>query len=1337
MSKAILLQILLLQIAFCAVAQKAKFEFFSTRDGLAGNHTTSMAQDDQGFLWIVNENKLLRFDGRNFLSYPAPPIELPGSKETPKVVHSYQDSLLFIQTRQYVLLLNPKTGNWQSFKCPEVDSLNHSICYSYNLSATDIFVATVANEFKKELALWRFSNQQFERIITSNNKFFLNTLDWYTSDSLGNAYLFTADTLQIFGHTGNLTSNMALPVARGAARTTDAKFAPGHSLNTLTNRNLLIFDTKQKAWRPHPANRFLNYPSLSLNHFLIENNGSFWAAGGDRNLVYYNALRDTLYDFHDNLVKLIPYSFDLQLLLIDRSGTIWADGQLGLIKVTPQFNDFDTYFNALRIDNTYNSFRGITEDSLGFIYCCYYSGLSNNTGGARIDPAKKEGILNAFPVVMPFGIYAEGCNIWLNNGNMWNSITKKMTVVPGSIPYGSRDWGLFTKDNLGTLWWIYESELYYLEKARSSLNWKVALRLPTSIYSSPDAFHTGQKSGLLWIGFQEHLFGFSPVTKKLQQYGPKVLGFSFTRILAIEEDAEGNLWLGTDIGLIRFNPSDGTALRYSKENGLPNNYICGILPQGDSCLWLSTSYGLSRFHLKHQSFANFFEEDGLSNNDFNRASYFKASNGRMFFGGKQGVNSFFPQELMQAYRRNNESARMVLSSFEYINESGDSLLRRINFSQNPVINIQASDRSFMLEYALTDYNNSNEIYYSYRMEGYEEAWSTPSKFNFTRFSSLPKGTYVFHVKARNNRGLWNQHELAIKIIVHPPWWDTWWAYLLFGLILMGILYLSRRYELNRQALKANLKVEKLEAEKLKELDHFKGRLYTNITHELRTPLTVILGMISQIREQPKKHLQEGARLIENNSKSLLRLINQLLDLSKLENNAFQLHLEQSDIVPYLRYITDSFQSYANSKNLSLRFVSPLESLILDYDPEQLKQVMTNLISNAIKFTPSGGDIQVRLKDGTSDKLYIEVLDTGIGIAEKDLPHVFDRFYQVDGSITRHVDGTGIGLAHSLELVKIMGGDITLESSLGKGSHFTIILPIRREALLSNTLRNKDTLASPMEAFDNAMHSISESETPEEVHNLPQLLIIEDNPDTVVYLKSFLSEFYQLDVAYNGKVGIEKALHNIPDVIISDLMMPEKDGYQVCETLKNDTLSSHIPIILLTAKADNASKIAGLRRGADAYLIKPFDKEELLVRLKMLMERQKRIVDHFSNSLFTKSTVSVNEPEIEETILIEDAFIQKVRLIVSEHYSDDNFSLPELCRKLGMSRSQLFRKMTALIGTSPSDYIRSYRLNQAKILLETTDLNVSEVAWEVGFKDLAHFSKLFREEFELLPSALNK
>jgi signal transduction histidine kinase/DNA-binding response OmpR family regulator len=529
--------------------------------------------------------------------------------------------------------------------------------------------------------------------------------------------------------------------------------------------------------------------------------------------------------------------------------------------------------------------------------------------------------------------------------------------------------------------------------------------------------------------------------------------------------------------------------------------------------------------------------------------------------------------------------------------------------------------------------------------------------------------------------------------------------------------------------------EKRKALTFKSLDEFKSRFYTNITHEFRTPLTVILGMAEQLemaKPQTVGSQKDKVELIRRNGEQLLRLINQLLDLSKAQSGKLTLNMQQADIADYLRYLVDSFNSFAASKDIRLRFLSEIDHLNMDIDAEKLQDVMTNLLSNAIKFTPPGGEITVRLSQISHGFLTIKVQDNGAGIAEEALPHIFDRFFTAKDS-GNPAGGSGIGLALTKELVELMFGNIEVESKIGAGSRFTIQLPITNIAQQTEHVDLPKAFAEPpTNQFFTPVEKSSFRLSAEEGEK-PICLVIDDSADIVRYLQMLLEPAYEVAVAYDGKRGIEKALELLPDIIISDVMMPEKDGLEVCDFLKNDERTSHIPIILLTAKATVADRIEGLRRGADAYLQKPFNQEELFLQLKKSVELRRRLMSYFSKM----PSLTSSEPAPEIDIEIEDAFLKKAQAAVEKHFADDDFDIHRLCRALTMSRAQLHRKLTALTGMSATHFIRSIRLQRAKELLQTTDLTISEIAYEVGFRDPNYFSRTFTEEFGTPPSETRK
>lgn len=516
-----------------------------------------------------------------------------------------------------------------------------------------------------------------------------------------------------------------------------------------------------------------------------------------------------------------------------------------------------------------------------------------------------------------------------------------------------------------------------------------------------------------------------------------------------------------------------------------------------------------------------------------------------------------------------------------------------------------------------------------------------------------------------------------------------------------------------------------QALRLQELDDTKTTFYTNITHEFRTPLTIILGMTDQLKSHVYESGREGLEMIDRNGKQLLRLVNQMLDLQKLESKSMSLDLIQGDMLIYLRYLVESFHSYAATKNIRIYFLTELEQLQMDYDPDKLQSIVSNLLSNAVKFTPKGGEVFVELKLQTQHVILC-IRDTGIGIKADKIPHIFDRFYQVEGSSTRSAEGTGIGLALTKELVHLLKGVISVNSQAGQGAEFVIHLPITRTAELVEeqplaSIISPTVIPQP-EYSDDSLASIVPKNN---------LLIIEDNVDVVHYLSACLSNHYHLDVAYNGQEGIEKALETIPDLIISDVMMPLKDGLEVCDSLKNDSRTSHIPILLLTAKVDLEARLQGIRQGADAYLAKPFKTDELLAHLEALWQQRNRIQEYYLHLYGISNDAKLPSPDIR--INNESDFIIKVKEQIQANMDNPNFGVDQLSDFLAISSTQLYRKIKAQTGRTTHDLIRSIRLHHAQHLLKNAELSIAEIAYETGFSEPGYFSKVFKKEFGVIPT----
>jgi signal transduction histidine kinase/DNA-binding response OmpR family regulator len=529
------------------------------------------------------------------------------------------------------------------------------------------------------------------------------------------------------------------------------------------------------------------------------------------------------------------------------------------------------------------------------------------------------------------------------------------------------------------------------------------------------------------------------------------------------------------------------------------------------------------------------------------------------------------------------------------------------------------------------------------------------------------------------------------------------------------------------------KLKKQEEERLKQLHAAKSKFYTNITHEFRTPLTIILGIADTIHDKIRDTVGKEMKMIKNNGGKLLRLVNQMLNLSKMEAGAMPVNMIQSDILPYLRYIMESFHSIAEEKNVRLHFLSKIDSMTMDYDPDIIEEVLGNLLSNAIKFTHHGGDVYFQVEtEPTGSKespgnLIIYIRDNGVGIDENKLSFIFDRFYQADDESTRKAEGTGVGLALVKEYITLLKGTIRVKSKLNQGTEFMLSLPVTqhapiRQVAYKDIKKNQGLQEEEPESVLQPDMEVRENTANE----LPLLLVIEDNRDVVEYLVSILNHAYHILIANNGTEGIERALESVPDIIVCDVMMPEKDGFEVCRTLKEDFRTNHIPVILLTAKADIDSKIIGLEQGADAYLVKPFNKKELQVRLNKLIEGRQKLKTKYSEILY--QTTGIEKPKG-----LNEIFLQKIMEALGKNFQDEQYDLHGLCVDVGISRAQLHRKFIALTGKSTTDYIRHYRIKKAKELLISSDISISEIAYHVGFKDPNYFTKSFLKENGITPS----
>ncbi len=1079
--------------------------------------------------------------------------------------------------------------------------------------------------------------------------------------------------------------------------------------------------------------------------------------------------------------------------VLETGSEIWVAAFEGLYKITPRKRLFETPFSQdFDLQNgpvTGMSVYGMAEWG-GWLW---FVGDKKLLRTPLNNPGKAETILEAGTIGGTYQMMADRQG-WLWIGRFSKEIAfvnaKATPPIRPNVPSEVRSIHLpvgfdlpetrcFVEMPVGKIWAGCANGILEIDPAANTAT-------PIQRDSITSAWHLFlAKNGDVWAGTENGLFRLSPkngnyrISRRFHK--GNTTGFASNKIISISE-AGDCLWLGSDAGLVQLplrNGQPSTARTFTVADGLPNNKVYFAIPGGDY-LWCGTDFGLARISLAaildgngQPEIRTFHVDDGLPHEEFNTLAYFKSpTTGKIYLGGLNGMTVFSPTDLEI---KAPPSPPFVFTEFEKYDQQHDTTLffSLVKPAAQPVV-LNHFDRFFTVRFALLSYANPAQNRYQYRLEGFEKNWNPVSHDNHARYPALPPGNYTLLVRAADHNGNWSSTELALPILVRQAWYKSWWAWAMYLLAAVGIGLGIYRQRMKRVQLEAKLKLEHAHAAHLEEMDRFKSRFFTNITHEFRTPLTVILGMTERLTATGGRLTEDESKnklgLIKRSGENLLRLINQLLDLAKLEDKSLKMNYVQGDVLPYLRYVAESLHSLANAQNVMLRVESNEPKIVMDYDPERLLQIIHNLLSNAIKFTPSGG--RVTLLVGMRDEelgmnqhspssliphpssLVLAVIDTGIGIPAEDLPKIFDRFYQANNLEQAKAGGTGIGLALTKELVKAMHGEISVESEMGKGTKFTVSLPIVQPVIAKTTERYLDNpskaaefqgdigtglprVGSPLREAEGRSHKGTPS-IPQSFN--PSILLIEDNADVVEYLADCLGRGddrnerpYKLDFAYNGRSGIEKALETVPDLIISDVMMPEKDGFEVCDFLKNDERTSHIPIILLTAKADVESRITGLKRGADAYLAKPFRQEELLVTVQNLLEVRRKLQLKYRASALQLAGAGqpVAVPDLE------DEFLLKIRQYVEENLSDANLSAEVICRKAGMSHTNLNLKMNALTGLPISLYVRALRLNRAKDLLVATQKTVAEIAYEVGFNDPKYFSRAFSEEFGKAPGEWRK
>ena len=1413
------LYILFIPLIVCSQQQNIRFERITVEDGLTNGAVQDILQDQQGFMWFATWNGVSKYDGYTFTTYQHDPDDSTSIGEN-SVFDIYEDRrgvLWFATVGGGLSKFDPKKERFTNYRHDPNDP--HSISSS-QVKCTDSYM------YNDKDILWIGTAYGLNKFDPVTEKF-----TWYPHTSLGHPYRFVeslaVDTCGMVWvgcidgglHKFNPQTERYTHYVNDP---NDPTTLPG---NTVTS---MLVDRSGDLWvgilggglaKFDPENeRFISYrynpnDPTSLSHDAVvcifeDSAGTLWV-GTSEGLNTFDREKELFIQYKHNPDD--PYSISDNLVLCineDNSGNLWIGTWNGLNKIDPQKNQFS---HIKHIPGNNNS---LSANYVTALYESRYGGenilwIGTKNGGVnklnratgkwscyRHDPKNPSSLIHDF-------VYAV-CedhlgNLWIGNFHGGLNKLDRRTRKIIRYPYDPNNPNSLTCPSVRS---IVEDDngLMWIGTQTGGINTFDPISEQFALVG--DKMHVVQiykdSSGDLWFATMRGLKKYDQASGDYVTYrhNPEdSTSISDNNILSIFESKSGDLWVGTfGSGLNLFDRNSGKFICFTVKDGLISNIIAGILEDKQNNLWISTDKGISKFNPKNKNFKNYDHHDGLISDEFNELSSFRNRDGEIFFGTPNGLNVFNPEDI----RDNTYIPPVVITNFRIFNkpvaikknemeETLSEYLLPQHISTLNDITLSYRESVFSFEFAALNYHSPQRNRYAYKMEGVDPDWVyTDASRRFATYTNLNPGEYIFHVKGSNNNGVWNEEGTALKIIITPPWWLTNLAYICY-VILFGLAVIaSLRIYTGRLKLKQQMAMKDFEAEKLREVDTLKSRFFANISHEFRTPLTLIMGPVKQLlSSEIRETVKNQYKIILRSSDRLLGLINQILDLSKLESGKMQLQTSKTDIVPFVKGLVLSFCSLAETRKITLKVEIKEKECIGYIDRDKAEKIITNLLSNAFKFTPEGGEITVNVKIPNSkheilnkfqipnpklrvtsyqlpvtnskspstrhsspvtrhDFIEISISNTSPFIPKEQLDKLFDRFYQADSTYKKDGEGSGIGLALTKELVEACHGEIRVQCN-GIGSNaqtiFTVVLPIGKEHLKPEEIaeefaENERKTDFPLRrgtkgdvALQHSYEEIDKSEDKllsKTIITYPLLLIVEDNPDVTHYIRSFMETDYRILTAENGAIGLKKALKEYPDLIISDVMMPEMDGYELCQKIKSDQRTSHIPVILLTAKADLDSRIEGLEFGADDYIAKPFEAGELKVRSKNLIRQRKRLRDKFSQA------IEIKPGEVTASSM-DEQFLDRLLMVFEKHVSDSGFSTERFAGEVGLSRSQLNRKLRALTDLSIHGFLLNLRLKRAAQLLKKKTGTVSEIAYAVGFESASNFARAFRSRYGTSPS----
>ncbi|RPH34084.1 MAG: response regulator [Bacteroidales bacterium] len=1388
------------------------FDKFRISQGTQPQDISNMCQDNYGFLWIGSDNGVDKFDGYVFLNYR--------SSETDKnslcnnaVGHIFFDSFntLWVASQEGLNRFSIADENFTHyFHTPnDKNSIGDNLISPfYEDKNRTLWVGTYGgvSRFNREAN----SFTTFSHDPANPNSLSHNTVSSIYMDRSGNMWIGTwGGGLNKFNpQTGKWTCyrhdpNNPKSISHDFIRKV-FEDKSGHFWIGTTGGGFNEFNPKSETFTTYKHDP-KNPASLSDNFItsmMEDDYGNIWLGTFNAGLNIFNVKTKefTHIRFDQNNPNSI-ISDCVTSIYRDRSGIIFVGtsrgiNQIRFLKNTFRFHTPSNGTSEKALND--RDIRSICEDHEGNLWIGTYRGGLN-----KLD--RKTGRYTYYTFQMEESLMSDRIEIngiiEDSEGNLWLSTVGSGLIKfyrDGSIKNFStnifntsnnfKSTYLF-QDRRGILWIGYPNGVIskFDPKTEKFSHIKLGESQLDKQYIDEINYIIEDKNENKWIALRHKgLCKIDAKTGEVQQIRSEMgnknsLSDNDVKALCLSDD--DILWIGTTNGFNRFDLKTGEFKHYFVKDGLPDIIIRSITMDNKGILWLGTHKGLSRFDPVTERFNNYDERDGVFIGQFSTNSYYSKRTGNMYLCGYNGFMEFNPDSI----RIDTIKPKVYITGIEIHGQKvsvGQKILGSVLLEKSILLTdkleLNHRQNNFAVHFISLHYKMPDRNQCAYKLEGYDQDWHTSVDNRIAKYMNLPSGTYTFRVKGSNSDGYWNEIGDSLAITVYPPWWKSWWMFIVYILAsVVGILlYIHRRTEKHKkdkiilqrlveqrteEVASQNVQLAE-QTEKLKEMSQMRSRFYTYLSHEFRTPLTMIMGPLQQILSGSfSGDLRNLHKIMLRNTKRLLHLIDELLDLSKLERGSMELKASFNKVNPFIKRIVLSFEIISEQKSIKLSFIESKQDIKCYFDRDKLEKVIYNLISNAIKYTPDHGEISVTVdSDDTNSELStskaekynegwvkIIVKDNGIGIREEHLPYIFEQFYQDKSSAFPSKKGWGIGLALVKELIELHHGKIHVKSIIGKGTEFSILLPLGKHHLSKDEIIEKDYFEF-IKSVDTSKESIDSDQTSSDLIEVKDLLldevtgseeseykdagrfkrytilIVEDQQDIRQYVHQLLQKDYLVIEATNGKEGIEKTFTSMPDLIVSDIMMPILDGYELCRRLKTDIITCHIPIILLTAKTSDVGKIEGLEKGADDYLIKPFNPVELKKRIENLIELRQQLQRKYRQEVLLNPNVVIAKS-------MDERFLEKIRSIIESNISSPDLTVEKLYTELGISRSNFHSKFRALTGQSANQYIRTYRLKRALQLIEQHAGNIAQIAYDVGFTSTSYFTKCFKYEFGKIPS----